>query len=196
MRAAIAALPDGTYAFEDFLDNDGITDAALRIALDMTITGDALHLDFSRSAAACAGPLNIARATAIACCYVALKHAFPEVPAKATYNSFYRYRALHDYIQGHPEKFSFNDARHALTLVQAHTHDADEGAAFPTPCRTMWPLVWDMTKRTVEVSFYLKDGNVDTATGVPQLLFSEPFTFTLKANPSSAVVKFQRPDIR
>ncbi len=107
--------------------------------------------------------------------------SFPEVPAKATYNSFYRYRALHDYIQGHPEKFSFNDARHALTLVQAHTHDTDEGAAFPTPCRTMWPLVWDMTKRTVEVSFYLKDGNVDTATGVPQLLFSEPFTFTLKA---------------
>lgn len=83
MRAEIAALPDGTYAFEDFLDNDGITDAALRIALDMTITGDALHLDFSRSAAACAGPLNIARATAIACCYVALKHAFPEVPANA-----------------------------------------------------------------------------------------------------------------
>ena len=83
MRAEIAALPDGTYAFEDFLDNDGISDVPLRIALDMTVTGDALHLDFSRSAAACAGPLNIARATAIACCYVALKHAFPEVPANA-----------------------------------------------------------------------------------------------------------------
>jgi len=83
MRAEVAALPDGTYAFEDFLDNDGISDVPLRIALDMTVTGDALHLDFSRSAAACAGPLNIARATAIACCYVALKHAFPEVPANA-----------------------------------------------------------------------------------------------------------------
>ena len=83
MRAEIAALPDGNYAFDDFLDNDGISDVPLRIALDMTVTGDALHLDFSRSAAACAGPLNIARATAIACCYVALKHAFPEVPANA-----------------------------------------------------------------------------------------------------------------
>lgn len=83
MRAEIAALPDGTYAFEDFLDNDGISDTALTIALDMTVTGDALHLDFSRSSEACAGPLNIARATAIACCYVALKHAFPEVPANA-----------------------------------------------------------------------------------------------------------------
>lgn len=83
MRAEIAALPDGTYAFEDFLDNDGISDAALRVALDMTVEGDRLHLDFSRSAPACAGPLNIARATAIACCYVALKHAFPDVPANA-----------------------------------------------------------------------------------------------------------------
>ena len=83
MRAEIAALPDGRYAFEDFLDNDGIADEALRIALDMTIDEDRLHLDFSRSSDACAGPLNIARATAIACCYVALKHAFPEVPANA-----------------------------------------------------------------------------------------------------------------
>ncbi len=83
MRAEIARLPDGSYAFEDFLDNDGITDTPLPITLDMTITGDALHLDFSRTAAACQGPLNIARATAIACCYVALKHAFPDVPANA-----------------------------------------------------------------------------------------------------------------
>jgi N-methylhydantoinase B len=83
MAERIAALPDGTYAFEDFLDNDGVTDVPLRIALDMTIAGGTLTLDFSRSAPACAGPLNIARSTAIACCYVALKHAFPDVPANA-----------------------------------------------------------------------------------------------------------------
>ena len=83
MRAEIARLPDGTYAFEDFLDNDGITDVALPVALDLTIAGDTLHLDFTRSADACQGPLNISKATTIACCYVALKHAFPEVPANA-----------------------------------------------------------------------------------------------------------------
>ena len=83
MRAEIARLPDGTYAFEDFLDNDGITDVALPVALDLTIAGDTLHLDFTRSAEACRGPLNISEATTIACCYVALKHAFPEVPANA-----------------------------------------------------------------------------------------------------------------
>ena len=37
MRANIAALPDGTYRYDDFLDNDGITDEPLRIALDLTI---------------------------------------------------------------------------------------------------------------------------------------------------------------
>ncbi|WP_406856931.1 hydantoinase B/oxoprolinase family protein [Alsobacter sp. KACC 23698] len=83
MRENIAALPDGTVSFEDFLDNDGVTDEPLSIALDLTVTGDRMRLDFSRSAPACAGPLNIARSTAVACCYVALKHVFTDVPANA-----------------------------------------------------------------------------------------------------------------
>src|SRR5215207_3710622 len=83
MRANIAALPDGTYTCDDFLDNDGVTDEPLRIALDLTITGDRMRLDFSRSAPPCDGPLNIARSTTIACCYVALKHLFTDVPANA-----------------------------------------------------------------------------------------------------------------
>jgi N-methylhydantoinase B len=83
MRAEIAALPDGHYSFDDFLDNDGVKDEALRIALDLTITGDRLTLDMSRSSPPCAGPLNISIATTVAACYVALKHAFPDVPANA-----------------------------------------------------------------------------------------------------------------
>lgn len=83
MRANIAALPDGIYTYDDFLDNDGVTDVPLRIALDLTIAGDTMRLDFSRSAPPCDGPLNIARSTAIACCYVALKHIFTDVPANA-----------------------------------------------------------------------------------------------------------------
>lgn len=83
MRAEIAALPDGRYSFDDFLDNDGISDEPLRIALDLTVAGDAMTLDFSRSAPPCRGPLNIAYSTAVACCYVALKHIFPHVPANA-----------------------------------------------------------------------------------------------------------------
>jgi N-methylhydantoinase B len=82
-RAEISALPDGTWREEDFLDNDGRTDMKLRIACDVTVAGDALTLDFSRSAAACAGPVNISRATTIASVYVALKHLFPEVAANS-----------------------------------------------------------------------------------------------------------------
>jgi N-methylhydantoinase B len=83
MRSHIASLPDGRYSFEDLLDNDGITPEPLTIALDMTVAGDRLLLDFSRSSPQCAGPVNISRATAVAACYVALKHLFPDVPANA-----------------------------------------------------------------------------------------------------------------
>ena len=39
MRAAITAIPDGKYSFEDVLDNDGIVDEPLTVALDATVTG-------------------------------------------------------------------------------------------------------------------------------------------------------------
>jgi len=83
MRAAVSALPDGTYSFADMLDNDGISAAPLTIALDMTIDGDTMKLDFSRSSPPTAGPVNISYATTVAACYVALKHAFINVPANA-----------------------------------------------------------------------------------------------------------------
>ncbi|MFK7854879.1 MAG: hydantoinase B/oxoprolinase family protein [Granulosicoccus sp.] len=83
MRAQISLLPDGTVSAEDFLDNDGIVDEPLKIALDLTIDDDQMIMDFSRSSGACAGPVNISRSTTIAACYVALKHVFGDVPANA-----------------------------------------------------------------------------------------------------------------
>ena len=89
MEAGIHALPEGDFHCEDFLDNDGIVDAPLRLAVRVGVRharagrGARLELDFTGTAAACAGPVNISRATAIAACYVALKHRFPEVPANA-----------------------------------------------------------------------------------------------------------------
>lgn len=83
MRAQIANLPSGTISAEDWLDNDGIDDVPLKIALDMTIDGDKMVLDFTRSSLACQGPVNISRSTTIAACYVALKHIFGDVPANA-----------------------------------------------------------------------------------------------------------------
>ena len=83
MRAQIESLPSGTVSAEDYLDNDGIHDEPLKIALDMTIEGDRMVLDFTRSSPACMGPVNISRSTCIAACYVALKHVFDDVPANA-----------------------------------------------------------------------------------------------------------------
>ncbi len=83
MRAEIRALPDGRVSVEDWLDNDGVTDEPLKIAMDLEVAGDRLILDFTRSAPACAGPVNISRSTTVAACYVALKHVFGDVPANA-----------------------------------------------------------------------------------------------------------------
>ena len=83
MKSYIRDLPNGTYSAEDWLDNDGISDKPLRISLDIVITDDQMTLDFSKTSAACDGPVNISRSTCIASCYVALKHIFREVPANS-----------------------------------------------------------------------------------------------------------------
>ena len=81
MKSLIRDLPDGIYSSEDFLDNDGIEEEPLRVALDLTVENGHLVFDFSRSSGSCAGPVNISKTTTIAASYVALKHVFQEVPA-------------------------------------------------------------------------------------------------------------------
>lgn len=83
MRSYLRELPDGTYSASDWLDCDGTTNDPIALHLDLTISGDQVTFDFTKSAKQCAGPLNIARSTSIAACYVALKHVFRDVPANA-----------------------------------------------------------------------------------------------------------------
>ncbi|MGI4951249.1 MAG: hydantoinase B/oxoprolinase family protein [Janthinobacterium lividum] len=80
MRSYIAEIPDGTYAVEDWFDNDGVDDARLRVSLAVTVEGSGLHFDFTGTAPTCRGPMNISDGTTISMCLVALKHIFPEVP--------------------------------------------------------------------------------------------------------------------
>ena len=49
-RAALAAVPDGEYPFEDFLDDDGISDEPVAIRLRAVVRGGELHCDFTGSA--------------------------------------------------------------------------------------------------------------------------------------------------
>lgn len=83
MRSELAELPDGRWEAEDFLDNDGITDAPLPIKVAIEISNDQMVLDFSGTAPVTAGPVNIALPTAVATAYVAIKHVFPALPANA-----------------------------------------------------------------------------------------------------------------
>ena len=83
MQHYISEMPDGSVSATDYLDNDGIVDRPLPIAVDVRVEGAKMTLDFTRSASSVAGPVNISRSTAVAACYVALKHLFSDVPANA-----------------------------------------------------------------------------------------------------------------
>src|SRR5579859_7603489 len=56
MRALIAAIPPGRYAFTDFVE--GADGADLPISVTMTVSGDSLAADFAGTAPAVAGNLN------------------------------------------------------------------------------------------------------------------------------------------
>jgi N-methylhydantoinase B len=59
MRAIIRAIPDGTYSFEDFVDDDGIERGRpIRVHVDLTVSGDTLAFDFSGSSPQAKGPVN------------------------------------------------------------------------------------------------------------------------------------------
>ncbi len=83
MRACIADIPDGMYTCTDYLDSDGVDNEPLRLTLDMTVQGDEVRLDFSRSSPPCRGPMNSVIGTTKSACYIAFKHTFPDVPLNA-----------------------------------------------------------------------------------------------------------------
>lgn len=58
LRATIAAIPDGRYEFADALDNDGFSDAPIRIQCAITIAGDSATVDFTGSNPQTTGGVN------------------------------------------------------------------------------------------------------------------------------------------
>jgi N-methylhydantoinase B/oxoprolinase/acetone carboxylase alpha subunit len=58
LRATIKSIPDGTYAFEDFLDDDGISDRPIKIGVRLTIRGDRAVVDFRSSSPQTEGGVN------------------------------------------------------------------------------------------------------------------------------------------
>lgn len=83
MRAQLAAIPDGTYSFEGYMDSDGLSDEPLAIHLAMTIDGSDAVFDFSKSSPPCRGPMNSVLSATTSAVYIALKHIFREIPINA-----------------------------------------------------------------------------------------------------------------
>jgi N-methylhydantoinase B/oxoprolinase/acetone carboxylase alpha subunit len=84
MRAEIAAIPDGVYAFEDLMDNDGITPDPERLQVTVTIDGDSMSADYTGSSAQVQGPINATYGVCASSTYNALLECSdPSIPVNA-----------------------------------------------------------------------------------------------------------------
>jgi N-methylhydantoinase B len=84
MRRTLAALPDGVYEAEDFLDDDGETDEPVRIAVKLEIRGERARIDFTGSAPQVRGPINAVEAITVSAAYYVFRCLIPgDVPASA-----------------------------------------------------------------------------------------------------------------
>jgi N-methylhydantoinase B len=81
MRHAIAQMPDGTYTAEDFLDDDGITDQAVKIAAAIKILGSTIHITFEGTERQRNGNINAPYAVTLSAVYYVLRCVTdPEIP--------------------------------------------------------------------------------------------------------------------
>jgi N-methylhydantoinase B/oxoprolinase/acetone carboxylase alpha subunit len=84
LRSEIARWPDGTVSFTDYLDSDGIDVTDVPITVDLTVRGDELGADFSRSAPMVRGALNCTPSFAEASVYhTVMAAAAADVPRTA-----------------------------------------------------------------------------------------------------------------
>ena len=79
MRAVISRIPDGTYEFEDNIDDDGITDQPIHIHAKVIVAGDEMTVDLSGCSAQSLGPSNATLASTCSAVFYALM-ATADVP--------------------------------------------------------------------------------------------------------------------
>jgi len=86
VRAQLRTIPSGIFRAEDSLDNDGVADTPIRIAVQLTIDAEAaaLHLDFAGSSPQVRGSVNAVRAITLSACFYMLRCLLGEdAPATA-----------------------------------------------------------------------------------------------------------------
>jgi N-methylhydantoinase B/oxoprolinase/acetone carboxylase alpha subunit len=81
MRAEIEHMPNGTYFFEDVIEDDGITDRSYPMKLRLTVRDDDVIADFTGSAPQAIGPVNAIYAVTASAVYNAFLHLTdPTIP--------------------------------------------------------------------------------------------------------------------
>ena len=81
MREAVSSIPNGTYTFEDVMDDDGLGTTDIPIKVKIGIADDHIQFDFTGTSAQVAGNINVtlnATQAAVAYCLKALLD--PEIP--------------------------------------------------------------------------------------------------------------------
>lgn len=91
VRSEIAALPDGAYSFEDFLDNDGMDGPPQRLFVTVRIEGDELTADFTGTAPQVPTAINSPLAYSRSAFYLTVRSIMsPDIPNNAGF-----FRPLH-----------------------------------------------------------------------------------------------------
>ncbi len=81
IRDAVAAIPDGTYEFEDLLDNDGLGTSDIVIRVKVEVSGDSIGFDFTGSDPQVKGNINVTFNATQSAVYYALKGLLdPDIP--------------------------------------------------------------------------------------------------------------------
>jgi N-methylhydantoinase B/oxoprolinase/acetone carboxylase alpha subunit len=81
MRAILRELPDGTWTFDEFWDDDGVEDRPYRIHVALTIAGDAVTVDYTGTSPQAKGPINSAYSNTLSATFGALLQLVgPDVP--------------------------------------------------------------------------------------------------------------------
>jgi N-methylhydantoinase B len=90
IRGALASAPDGTYQFEDFIDDDGLGGDRIGFRVAATITGDRIHFDFTGSSPQVDSALNATPSFTRSACYASLQGALGSVipPNAGFYRAF------------------------------------------------------------------------------------------------------------
>ena len=73
MRKSVAGLPDGTYRFDDVMDDDGLGTTQIPIRLAVTVRGERISFDFTGSSPQVNGNINVTMNATLASCVYALQ---------------------------------------------------------------------------------------------------------------------------